>query len=58
MGSDVPADMVVHGGWQGQVEESVGTVSPRQGRQMSIELRKRAAVVIRAFEVRVFTEEV
>lgn len=54
---DVCADMVVDCGWQSQVEEPVGLSPTRQTWQMSIELVKRAAVVIPAAQVGVLSEE-
>lgn len=57
VGSDICADMVVHSGRQSQVKESVGVISPRQSWQMSVELSKRAAIVIPASDIRVPTDE-
>lgn len=57
VGADVSADVLVDGGRQSQVEEPVGLTSPRQGGEMTTELRERAAVVISAPDVGVLTEE-
>lgn len=57
MTADVRADLLVDGGWQSQVEESVGGTSSRQGGQMKTELCEGAAVVVSASDVGVLTEE-
>lgn len=57
MGSDVCADVVVDGGGQSQVEESMGIGSRRQRRQVSAELGERVAIIITASKVGVLTEE-
>lgn len=49
--------MVVHRWRQSQVEEPLGVVSARERRQVGVESGKRADVIIRALEVRIFTEK-
>lgn len=49
--------MVVHRRRQSQVEEPLGIVSARERRQVGVESGERADVIIRALEVRIFTEK-
>lgn len=57
MVSDVPGDIVVNAGWQGQVEEAVSFCATRQRQQVAIEVGEGTLIIILPTYVRVAAEE-